>query len=114
MHEKDLTYRSPLRRATQAANSLWGKNSINCEKIVRPRFMCRVPVVSGIMTHSEIQIVPALSTGILSCSQSVILFDKKFPWTPVTVYDFSQIRVIQLGHHATAKGHIFESASRSD
>jgi len=63
----------------QAANSLWGKNSINCEKIVRPRFMCLLPVVSGIMTHSEIQIVPALSDGIVSCAQSVILFDKNFP-----------------------------------
>jgi hypothetical protein len=32
----------------------------------------------------------------------------------VTVYDFSQLRVIQFGHHATAKGHIFEFASRPD
>ena len=84
MQENDLAYRSPPYRATQAANSLWGKNFITCEKIVRPRFMCRLPVVSGIMAHSEVEIVPVLDVGILTHSQSLIPFAGIFPWTAVT------------------------------
>ena len=83
MQENDLAYRSPPYRATQAANSLWGKNFITCEKIVRPRFICRLPVVSGIMAHSEVEIVPVLDVGILTHSQSLIPFAGIFPWTRV-------------------------------
>ena len=83
MQENDLAYRSPPYRATQAANSLWGKNFIACENIVRPRFMCRLPVVSGIMAHSEVEIVPVLDVGILTHSQSLISLAGSFPWTAV-------------------------------
>jgi len=40
-------------------------------------------VFSGIMAHSEVEIVPVLDVGIHTCSQSVNPFMGIFPWTRV-------------------------------
>jgi hypothetical protein len=48
--------------------------------------MCRLPVVSGIMAHSEIEIVPVLNVGILTHSQSLIPFARIFPRTAVITF----------------------------
>jgi len=47
--------------------------------------MYRLPVVSGIMAHSEVEIVPVLDVGIVTHSQSLIPFAGIFPWTAVII-----------------------------
>jgi hypothetical protein len=49
--------------------------------------MYRLLVVSGIMAHSEVEIVPVLDVGIVTHSQSLIPFAGFFPWTAVKKHD---------------------------
>jgi hypothetical protein len=98
VQENDLTYRSPPYRSTHATNSLWAKKSITCEKIVRPRFMSRLLVVSRIMAHPEIQIVPVLVASISAHFQSVISFARKFPWT-VVIADIAKSLTLKNGKY---------------